>query len=47
MQKPILIDLDGVLRIGNTIANGARDFIEFIETNKIPACILSNSTLFT
>ena len=33
MQKPILIDLDGVLRIGNTIANGARDFIEFIETN--------------
>ncbi|MBI1931842.1 MAG: HAD-IIA family hydrolase [Ignavibacteriales bacterium] len=47
MQKPILIDLDGVLRIGNTIANGARDFIEFIETNKIPACILSNSSLFT
>ncbi|MFZ1291757.1 MAG: HAD hydrolase-like protein [Melioribacteraceae bacterium] len=47
MQKPLLIDLDGVLRIGNTIANYTKEFIDFIESNKIPACILSNSSLFT
>ncbi|MBK8945080.1 MAG: HAD hydrolase-like protein [Ignavibacteriae bacterium] len=47
LQKPILIDLDGVLRIGNNIAEFAEEFLNFIESNKIPACILSNSSLFT
>ncbi|MBK7104386.1 MAG: HAD hydrolase-like protein [Ignavibacteriae bacterium] len=47
MQKPILIDLDGVLRVGNSLAEHCKEFINFIETNKIPSCILSNSSLYT
>ena len=47
MRKPLLIDLDGVLRIGDSTAPNIKEFLNFIETNKIPACILSNSTLFT
>ena len=45
--KPVLIDLDGVLKIGNSPAPDAKEFLTFIEQNKIPACILSNSTLRT
>ncbi|MFA3782289.1 HAD-IIA family hydrolase [Melioribacteraceae bacterium 4301-Me] len=47
MKKPLLIDLDGVLRIGNQLANHTKKFLEFIVDSQIPACILSNSTLFT
>lgn len=46
-NKPILIDLDGVLKIGNSPAPDVTDFFDFINENKIPACILSNSTLRT
>ncbi len=45
--KPLLIDLDGVLKLGNSPAPDAEDFFEFIKENKIPSCILSNSTLRT
>lgn len=44
---PLLIDLDGVLKIGNSPAVDAEEFLSFINENKIPACILSNSTLRT
>lgn len=45
--KPLLIDFDGVIKIGDEIAPDAKTFFDFIETNNIPACILSNSTLRT
>ena len=45
--KPLLIDLDGVLKLGNSPAPDVKDFFNFISENKIPACILSNSTLRT
>lgn len=45
--KPVLIDFDGVIKIGNEIAPDAKIFFDFIESNQIPACILSNSTLRT
>ncbi len=46
-MKPLLIDLDGVLKIGNSPAPDVKEFLYFIQQNKIPACILSNSTLRT
>jgi len=45
--KPLLIDLDGVLKLGNSPAPDLKDFFEFINENRIPSCILSNSTLRT
>ena len=45
--KPLLIDLDGVLKLGNSPAPDVKEFFNFIYENKIPACILSNSTLRT
>ena len=45
--KPLLIDLDGVLKLGNSPAPDVKDFFEFINESKIPSCILSNSTLRT
>jgi HAD superfamily hydrolase (TIGR01458 family) len=45
--KPLLIDLDGVLKIGNSPATDVKPFLHFIDENKIPACLLSNSTLRT
>ena len=45
--KPLLIDFDGVIKIKNSPAPDAQKFFEFIDKNKIPACILSNSTLRT
>ena len=46
-MRPILIDLDGVLKIGNSPAPDVNEFFNFINEKKIPACILSNSTLKT
>jgi len=46
-MKPLLIDLDGVLKIGDSPAPDVKEFLDFIQQNKIPACILSNSTLRT
>lgn len=45
--KPLLIDLDGVLKLENSPAPDVNEFFNFINENKIPACILSNSTLRT
>ena len=42
---PILIDLDGILRIEDKLSNYANDFFRFLNYEKIPAIILSNSTL--
>jgi HAD superfamily hydrolase (TIGR01458 family) len=48
MKKiPLLIDFDGVAKLGNSPAQDAKKFFNFINENKIPACILSNSTLRT
>jgi len=46
-MKPLLIDLDGVLKISDSHAPDVKEFLNFIQQNKIPACILSNSTLRT
>ncbi|NWG29634.1 MAG: HAD hydrolase-like protein [Ignavibacteriaceae bacterium] len=46
-RKPLLIDLDGVLKLGNSPATDVKAFFGFINENKISACILSNSTLRT
>jgi len=43
-KSPILIDLDGVLRIDNKPAVGLQDFLDYLLRKQIPACILSNST---
>ena len=45
MEKSLLIDLDGVLRIENQPADGLHEFLEFIQRSSINACIISNSTL--
>jgi HAD superfamily hydrolase (TIGR01458 family) len=45
--KPVLIDFDGVLKIGDSPAPDAREFFELLSKENIPACILSNSTLRT
>jgi len=42
---PFLIDFDGVIRLGKKPADDTKGFFQFISDNKIPACILSNSTL--
>ena len=44
---PLLIDFDGVLKIGDNPAHGIKEFLSFIIDKKITACILSNSTLKT
>lgn len=47
MQKPILIDLDGVLRLENKPAKDIIPFLQFLENNRIQACVLSNSSLYS
>jgi HAD superfamily hydrolase (TIGR01458 family) len=44
---PLLIDFDGVIRLGNVPAPEAKEFFSFIENKKIPACVISNTTLKT
>ncbi len=44
---PLLIDLDGVLRINQQPAPLVENFMNYINKQKRPACILSNSTLST
>lgn len=46
-MNSLLIDLDGVLKIGNSPAPDVKEFFDFINEKQIPACILSNSTLRT
>ena len=47
IQKPVLIDFDGVIKLGDSPAPDTKIFFHFINENKIPSCILSNSTLRT
>ena len=44
MKKPILIDLDGVLRVQNNPAKFIGEFLDFISKEELSACILSNSS---
>jgi HAD superfamily hydrolase (TIGR01458 family) len=44
---PILIDFDGVVKLGNKPAPDANEFLKFLKENNIPSCIISNSTLRT
>ena len=44
---PVLIDFDGVIRIGDKIADDAEMFFHFLDSNKIPFYIISNSTQST
>lgn len=45
MKKPLLIDLDGVLRLGKNPAPGLTEFLSVIQNENIQSCIISNSTL--
>lgn len=47
MKSPLLIDLDGVLRIDGKPAPRINDFLNYLDVAQIPACILSNSTIST
>lgn len=47
MKLPLLIDFDGVLRIVNEPAPGITEFLQYIYNEKIPAFVISNSTLKT
>ncbi len=44
---PVLIDFDGIIRLGNKPAPDAKQFLQFISDQKIPSYIISNSTLNT
>lgn len=44
---PVLVDFDGIIRLGNKIAEDAEEFILFLQHERIPFFILSNSTLRT
>lgn len=45
MKKPFLIDLDGVLRIGYKPADDIIPFLNYLQNEEIPACIISNSSI--
>ena len=47
MKLPLLIDFDGVIRLGNVPAPDTKGFFNFLEKKQIPACVISNSTLKT
>ncbi len=44
-KLPVLIDFDGVIRLGTKIAADAGAFLEYLVNENIPSIILSNSTL--
>jgi HAD superfamily hydrolase (TIGR01458 family) len=44
---PILIDFDGVIRLGSKPAPDAKEFLQFLSGQKVPSFIISNSTLKT
>lgn len=43
-RLPVLIDLDGVIRIGDEISPDAPEFLGYLEKKHIPFYIISNST---
>jgi HAD superfamily hydrolase (TIGR01458 family) len=44
---PILIDFDGIIRLGIKPASDAKQFLQFVSAQKVPSYIISNSTLKT
>jgi HAD superfamily hydrolase (TIGR01458 family) len=46
-KLPLLIDFDGVIRLGDKPAPDAAEFFDFIKKKKIHAFVISNSTLKT
>ncbi len=46
-KLPVLIDFDGVIKLGDKIAPDAEEFFSFLTKNEIPFFLLSNSTLRT
>jgi HAD superfamily hydrolase (TIGR01458 family) len=44
---PVLIDFDGVIKLGDNIAGDAKEFFSFLKENNTPFFLLSNSTLRT
>ncbi len=44
---PVLIDFDGVIKLGNEIATDAEEFFSFLNKYNIPFFLISNSTLRT
>ncbi len=44
---PVLIDFDGIIRIGTKPAPEAKQFLQYLSNQKIPSYIISNSTLKT
>lgn len=46
-RLPLLIDFDGVLKIGSEPAEYITEFFDYIQNRSLPAFILSNSTLRT
>lgn len=46
-KLPVLVDFDGVIRLGDKLAEDAAEFISFLIQKQIPFFILSNSTLRT
>jgi len=46
-MPPVLIDFDGVLKIGNSVAEDANEFLNYLDKNDIPFFVISNSTLRT
>jgi HAD superfamily hydrolase (TIGR01458 family) len=41
---PILVDFDGVLRLGSSLAPDALEFLNFLHKGKLPFFIITNST---
>ena len=46
-KTPILIDIDGVLRLGGELLPGAKEFLNYLSEENYPACIITNTTLTT
>ncbi len=43
-MMPVLIDMDGVLRLGERPAEHLKEFLDFLRIKNLPFCIVSNST---
>lgn len=46
-MTPVLIDVDGVLKLGGKLLPGAKEFLNFLSEKNYPACIITNTSLTT
>jgi HAD superfamily hydrolase (TIGR01458 family) len=46
-MKPVLIDFDGVIKLGDNIAGDAGSFFRILKQNSIPFFLISNSSIRT